>query len=98
MTLQEVLSWIISGGGAGILGWWLVNNVPSLKALPNYGWKRVVALSLSALLAMGMFGLSVGMTYSGNPGTFRGWVEVLFNVGAAAAGISQIIHGFTASK
>ena len=93
-TLAQVLAWLVSGPGAGVLAFW---------ALGKWAWfleqsaehKRYLSLGLTALLAMAAFSGSVGLGYTTSPGTAQAWVEALFAVSFLACGFSQAIHGRT---
>ena len=94
MTVQlgEFLTWIIGGGGAGILAFWLMENVKGLCDL-GAEYKRYASLLLAGLLAAGAFGASVGLGYAVNPSDWQGWLESVFAVVAVAVGLSQVVHG-----
>ena len=90
-NLLEFLTWALTPG-AGVLAFWLLENVAALAALePKL--KRLVAFGLSALIAVLAFLAMVGMGYTPSPENWRAWVEALFGVAAVAAGLSQILHG-----
>ena len=91
MELRLFLTWIISGGGAGYVTYWMMEQfavLTNLKPKP----KRVVAFALSAALAMVGFGLAVAVAYIETPGTALGWIERLFAVGTTAFGLATLIH------
>ena len=90
-NLLEFLTWALTPG-AGVLAYWLMENVSALAALePKL--KRLVAFGLSALIGVLAFLAMVGMGYQPAPADWRAWVEALFGVAAVAAGLSQILHG-----
>lgn len=92
ITLQEALAWVISGGGAGVIAWFLMDKIEFLKTLgPDY--KRYASLALTALLAVAGWLASIGMAYVVPPETWRGWVESVFSVIAVALLVSQGVHG-----
>jgi len=90
--LFEVLKWFVAGGGAGIVGYWLMENVPQLKGLAAE-YKRYASVALSAVLAMVAYSAAVALGYQANPGDLQGWMEVLFAAASVAVGLSQVIHG-----
>lgn len=92
VDLNEFLTWIIGGGGAGALAYWLMERVPALRDLSSE-WKRYISLALAGLLSAGAFAASVGLGYVANPGDWQGWIESIFAVVAVGVGLSQIIHG-----
>ena len=91
MELSEWLIWLIGGGGAGVVTYWL------LERLPLESWtseaKRFLALALSALLACAAFAASVGLDYRPDPGTAQSWLEALFAVAFFAVTGIQVVHG-----
>jgi len=88
--LQQVLFYLI-GPGAGVVTFALME-----RFAPD-GWsseiKRYASLALAAILAMGAFAASVGLTYLPQPETVQAWCEALFAVAGLAIGLSQGIHG-----
>ena len=89
--LKQILFYLI-GPGAGVVTFWLMD-----RYAPD-GWtseiKRYVALALAAVLAMGAYAASVGLTYLPQPETVQSWIEALFAVAGVSIGLSQGIHGF----
>ena len=91
MELRAFFAWIVSGGGAGILAYLLVNGVEWLASLPPKT-KRIAAFAVSALIAMGIYALAAFAGYQELPVSGMAWVENLFLVGSTAFGLSQLIH------
>ena len=94
MTLQDFLVWIISGGGVGIIAYWLMERIGE-RANLSAEWKRYLSLLLAALVAVAAYGGSVAIGYEPQPETVAAWIEGVFAVIAVAVGLSQAIHGFT---
>ena len=92
MTLQEALSWLISGPGAGVLSYWIMDKAPFLKELLSE-YKRYCSLAIAAAIGMAAFALSVTLQYTPMPADPKAWVEALFAVGFLAAITSQVTHG-----
>ena len=92
MELQDLLIWILSGGGAGIIAYWLMENLAFLVQLPSQH-KRYASLVIASGLAVLGYLASVGMGYQPMPETVKAWIEVLFSVIGVAIGLSQFIHG-----
>jgi len=90
--LQQVLSWVVAGGGAGIVTYFAMENWVPDDLLSHEG-KRYLSLALAAVLAMAAFSLSVLLGYQPDPTTVQGWAESLFAVAFVATGLSQVIHG-----
>ena len=93
-TLAQVLTWIVSGPGAGVLAFW---------ALGKWAWfaertaehKRYLSWASTALLAMAAFSGAVGLGYTPSPADVQTWAEALFAVAFLACGFSQTLHGRT---
>jgi hypothetical protein len=92
MALSELLTWVLSGGGAGVVSYWLMEHLAFLVQLKPQS-KRYVSLAIAGGLAILGYLAAVGMGYQAEPGTVKGWVEVLFSVVGVAVGLSQFIHG-----
>ena len=92
MELSEFLTWLVNGGGAGIVAYWLMDNLEFLRGLSSE-WKRYASLGLAAGLAMLAFAAGVWLGYVDAPAGAQGWLEALFSVAALALGISQAWHG-----
>ena len=92
MELQEFLRWVVSGGGAGIIAYYI---------LSRWGWysqqnaerKRYLAILVTFVLADVFWLAMVWAGYNAAPANALGWVEQLFLVGTTAFGLSQIVHG-----
>jgi len=91
MELKLVLAWIVSGGGAGILAYLIIDWIRGLKSLAPKP-KRIVAFALSAVIAAGTWTAGAFVGYQEMPLTALAWVEKLFLVGTSAFGLSQLIH------
>ena len=92
MELSELLSWVISGGGAAVVAYFLIERVAALKALAPEA-KRYVAIALSAVLAVGAWFCAAAMGYAAWPVGANAWIEQLFLIATSAFTLSQIIHG-----
>lgn len=90
ISLQDVLQWVISGG-AGVIAYWLMENISYLKNLAPEA-KRYVALAIAIALAVLGYFAQVAMGYQVAPQDARGWIEALFAVAGVAGGLSQIVH------
>lgn len=92
MELKEFLRWAVSGGGAGIIAYFLLGKWPWFAA-QTAERKRYLALAATFLLADACWLLMVWAGYDAMPVNALGWVEQLFLVGTTAFGLSQVIHG-----
>lgn len=91
-TFKEGLAWVVSGGGAGILTYFLIDKVPFLaKLAPDY--KRYASIAIVIVLAWGAWGLTMLMNYSPVPEDWRSLIETGFSITFVALTTSQITHG-----
>jgi len=88
--LEEVLTWIIGGGGAAALTFLVMEKVPAEWSSEA---RRYLSIGLAFVFAVAAFGLSVVFKYTPAPETWQAWVEACFAVGFVACGLSQVIHG-----
>ena len=92
MELKEFLRWAVSGGGAGIIAYFLLGKWAWFSA-QTAEHKRYVAIAATFLLADALYLALVFAGYDAMPVGVLGWVEQLFLVGTTAFGLSQVIHG-----
>ena len=90
-VLKEVFAWVVSGPGAGILAYLLIQEFGE-KIEPERT-KRHIAFALTAAIAAIFAGLSVWMGYIPAPETAQGWVGIIGSAWAVSFGMSQAIHG-----
>ena len=86
------LTYMVEGGGAGVLTYFLMEKARFLAALTAEG-KRYASIAIAAILAMAFFVFAVGLQYHPRPETAQAWLEALFAVAFMATGLSQILHG-----
>lgn len=90
--LKTAILWLLSGGGAGVATYFLMDEVPALtKLTPKL--KRFISLALAAVIAMLAFCAGVALNYVPTPADAQAWIEQLFTAGGLAMGLSQSIHG-----
>lgn len=92
MWLEMLLTWVISGGGAGYLAFKLIDGIPKLKGLPPRH-KRMAAISIAGGLAIAGYLFAVAMFYESAPVGWRSWVEQLVYIAGLGAVGSQVVHG-----
>ncbi len=92
MELQEFLRWVVSGGGAGIIAYYILSRW-EWYARQNAERKRYLAILVTFVLADVFWLAMVWAGYNAAPANALGWVEQLFLVGTSAFGLSQVIHG-----
>lgn len=100
-NLFNILSWVLESG-AGVLAWFVVDRWPWAQSL-EYEPKRWVALCVSAVFALGAWGLMLLMFYEAAPAGWRGWLEgavaVLAKTMPFVFTVSQVAHArATASR
>ena len=91
MELSELLAWLVSGGGAGVIAYWLLGVIPAFEELAAEA-KRYVAFALTAALAVGAWYVTILLQCTPQPETAKAWIEAVFSVIAVALGVNQIIH------
>ena len=92
MELVDFLKWAVCGGGAGVIAYFLMEEIPALTYLEPKP-KRYMSLALAAVIAMlGYMGM-VALNYMPQPESLQGWIEGLFSVIGVSSGLGQIIHG-----
>ena len=92
MNLNDAFVWIMSGGGAAYVGFWLVERVAFLAAL-TADVKRYAAFILTGALAVGAWCGLTALTGEPWPVDWQAWVNVLFGVAATAIIAGQAVHG-----
>lgn len=94
-TLMELLVWVLSGGGAGILAYALIAQLDAVGVLTAWTKEavRYLALAMAALFAVIASVGGMGLGYWAWPIGVTAWVETLFSVIAVALGLSQALHG-----
>jgi len=92
MNLNEFLRWAVSGGGAGIIAYFLLGKWRWFSA-QDAERKRYVAIAATFLLADALYLALVFAGYDAMPVGVLGWIEALFLTGTTAFGLSQVIHG-----
>ena len=91
MELREILVWIVGGGGAAGVAYWLMERI----TLPEFSseHRRYISLALAAVLGGLAFVASVGLGYRPMPANAQGWLESLFSVAFVAVAGGQALHG-----
>lgn len=90
-SLLYALRWLLEGG-AGVVAYWFMENIPRLAALPAES-KRYAAIMLSAVLGMATYALMIILQYQSAPTDWRAWAEGLFAAAFLSVSAAQIIHG-----
>jgi len=90
-TLEGLLAWVISGGGAGVLAYVFIDHMP--VEIPNSKLKRLVAFVVTAALAILAYAGTVAAGYAPECVTAVCWAEEIVQVLCLAFGLGQGIHG-----
>lgn len=91
-TLPEWLGWVMAAG-AGVIAFAIIEALQQWKAFAAWWekvpsqFKRYISFVLAAALALGAFGIQVGLGYKETPSTVQAWAETLF-----AIIVSQVVH------
>ena len=91
LDLRSILIWLISGGGGGVIAWWLIPHVAWMAAL-EYEHKRWCAMALAGIVGVLATCASVIVFQDSAPADWRGWVIKLVGVFMAAAIAGQLAH------
>jgi len=91
MELSEFLAWLVGGGGAAAVAYFLMERLP-LGNLSSE-WRRYLSLVLAAVTACAAFGVTVALGYAETPADAKAWIEALFSIIAVSIGGSQALHG-----
>lgn len=97
LTLKEGLMWLVSGGGAGFLAFYLIDKVPALKNL-GADHKRYVSIALVLGLVSAGWGLFMLMGYEPAPQDWRSGIEQWFSLAYTGLVTSLLVHGATDLK
>lgn len=91
MELKEFLRWAVSGGGAGILAYYVLERWQWFTQQSSEH-KRYITVLVTFALANAFYLALVFAGYDVMPVGTLAWVEQLFLTGTTAFGLSQIIH------
>ena len=93
MDLDMMLKWVLTGGGAGILAYFLIEYWPWASGLEKRP-KQIVAWIISGALGMGAWAFLVALGLEAAPDAWQGWAVALANVAIIAASGSKVLHTF----
>jgi len=103
--LVRLLAWLLTGGGIGVCGWWLVSVIEThwlWFAGLRYDHKRyfsfVIVGLFAAPLAIGLIYLAGWLGALAMPATPQLWVSTVFEITAVAILSSQGAHGAQEAK
>ena len=91
LDLRAILIWCISGGGGGVIAWWLIPHVAWMAAL-EYEHKRWCAMTLAGIVGVMATCASVIVFRDSAPADWRGWAIKLVAVFMTAAIAGQLAH------
>jgi len=93
MNFQGFLLWVIEGGGAGWVTYWLMEQIGKNLNL-SADVKRYISLLLPIVLAVGAYWAGVGVGVTPAPATLVEGLDALVAIIVAIIS-SQAVHGFT---
>lgn len=92
MTLYDLLLYLVSGGGAAVVAYWLMEKVPFFQDIDRPDYKRYMAYALTGAIALWGWAAMMLMDYAFVPATWQAGVEQGFSVVCAAIVGNQVIH------
>jgi len=99
MSLTQLLVWLISGGGGGVIASWIIERWPWAKGLQSE-LKRYLAWAMTALFAVGAFfllgwlGQTAQVSWLGAwPQTAQEWANTLWIVATFGILGGGVKHG-----
>jgi hypothetical protein len=93
---KSIITWLIEGGGAGIVSWWLFEQLTKTKSMKKMKkeWKRFWAVVLAIIIGGAVaYGGSLINIYP-RPESLEAWLDLLVKIGLLAAAANQLAHGF----
>jgi hypothetical protein len=94
---KSLIIWLIEGGGAGIISWWLFDQMVKAKRIKRMKkeWKRFYAIIFAIIIGgiVAYLGSYLGI-YPG-PADLESWLDLFIKIGLMAATSQQLAHGFT---
>ena len=90
--LEQILVWILVGGGGIVLAYALMEKVKCLRELDPEP-KRNVAIALGGLAGVLAYVGNVVMLYTPQPTDWREWVSSLVAAAMTASTLNQWLHG-----
>lgn len=90
--LEQILVWILVGGGGITLAYLAMEKIKWLREL-DPGPKRNAALALGGLAGVLAFLGNVAMLYTPQPANWREWVSSLVAAAMTASTLNQWLHG-----
>lgn len=87
--LKTLVAWVLSSGGAGVIGYWIVEKWLGALTPEN---KRYAAFALTGAVAVAVWFVGIAMQYQPVPVDARVWIEAIVSVIGTAIGVGQLIH------
>ena len=91
MDLNLMMKWVLTGGGAGVIAYLLIEYWPWANGLEKRP-KQIVAWIISGVLGMGAWALLVVLELEASPVGAEAWIIALINVAIAAATGAKVLH------
>jgi len=86
-----VLSWVVSGGGAGLLAYQIVDGIRWFKELPGEP-KRYVSWAIAGTISVGAWATLTWFGAGEWPVTPQAWIAAVFQVVALGILGSEVTH------
>jgi len=90
-TLEGISNWVLSGGGAAVIAYWLMSNVPVLKGLSAEA-KRYASYALAGGLAIAAWALLAWFGLGTWPVGPQAWLNEVIRVIMLGIVGSQVAH------
>ena len=91
MDMEQIIAWILQGGGAGVIAYWIIERWAWAVALDPEP-RQWVAWGISGTLGVGAWGLSLWFGLQAIPATPQAWVEALLFAAALAIMGAKAVH------
>jgi len=91
MSVQEIIAWVISSGGAMFLAYKAVEAIAFLRTLAPEP-KRYAAFALAFVIANALYMVGCALGYTPFPVGIGAWIETLVMIGSSAIVGNQTIH------
>ena len=95
---RSVITWVIEGGGAGIISWWLFEQLVKTKTIKKMKkeWKRFWAVIFAVIIGGIVAYVGSLLNIYPLPEDLEAWFDLLVKIGLLAVAANQLAHGFTA--
>lgn len=94
--VKSLITWLIEGGGAGVISWWLFEQLTKNKSLKKMKkeWKRFWAVVFAIIIGGVVAYIGSLFNLYPLPESLEAWFDLLVKIGLLAAAANQLAHGF----